>query len=162
MPASGAALYAGLGRRCRCPHRPPPPPSSHHHTRWINSFADRLYYRHLHGDKDTFPLAFAAAGKAHCYSQVHTPPGERYGWRRGHEVTAPGARESQPGLCPQTREVADVGHQARMDKLYGICVDQGFPYVRAMPLQPLVMASRPTRFPQPLLQAACSSGARGP
>lgn len=47
-------------------------------SRWINSFSDRLYYRHLHGDKDTFPLAFAAAGKAHCYSQVHTPPGERW------------------------------------------------------------------------------------
>ena len=29
----------------------------------------------LWGDKDTFGIAFAAAGKAHLYSQVAVPPG---------------------------------------------------------------------------------------
>jgi hypothetical protein len=42
---------------------------------WINSFADTVY-REVHGDKDTFPLAFAVAGKAHEYSQMPVPPGE--------------------------------------------------------------------------------------
>jgi len=28
------------------------------------------------GDKDTFGLAFAAAGKAHLFSQVAVPPGK--------------------------------------------------------------------------------------
>ncbi|GLC37647.1 hypothetical protein PLESTM_000631900 [Pleodorina starrii] len=50
---------------------------------WINSFGDRLYHRLLHGDKDTFALAFAAAGKAHCYSQVALPPGGVFQWGRG-------------------------------------------------------------------------------
>ncbi|KXZ49784.1 hypothetical protein GPECTOR_19g235 [Gonium pectorale] len=57
---------------------------------WINSFGDRLYHSHLHGDKDTFALAFAAAGKAHCYSQVDTPPGEGPAARgAGAELPAP-------------------------------------------------------------------------
>lgn len=37
---------------------------------WINTFSDRLYSKHLHGDKDTFALGFAAAGKASDFSQV--------------------------------------------------------------------------------------------
>lgn len=41
----------------------------------INSFADKLYWKGLHGDKDTFALAFAMAGKAHCYGQVQVHPG---------------------------------------------------------------------------------------
>ncbi|PNG99199.1 hypothetical protein TSOC_015027, partial [Tetrabaena socialis] len=49
---------------------------------WINSFGDRLYHRLLHGDKDTFALAFAAAGKAHCYRQVELPPGGAFQWGR--------------------------------------------------------------------------------
>ena len=35
--------------------------------------ADNKMY--LWGDKDTFPIAFAAAGKAHIFSQVSIPPG---------------------------------------------------------------------------------------
>ena len=30
------------------------------------------------GDKDTFGVAFAAAGKAHLYSQVAVPPGVNF------------------------------------------------------------------------------------
>ena len=41
---------------------------------WI-SFA-RENRRYLWGDKDTFGIAFAAAGKAHLFSQVAVPPGE--------------------------------------------------------------------------------------
>ncbi len=37
---------------------------------WVNSWADRLYHKHLHGDKDTFALGFALMGKAHMYRQV--------------------------------------------------------------------------------------------
>ncbi len=29
----------------------------------------------LWGDKDTFALAFALVGKAHCFNQVAVPPG---------------------------------------------------------------------------------------
>jgi len=32
-------------------------------------------YQHLHGDKDTFALAFALAYKAHKFRQLNTPPG---------------------------------------------------------------------------------------
>ncbi|GIL55869.1 hypothetical protein Vafri_11357 [Volvox africanus] len=32
------------------------------------------------GDKDTFPLAFAAVGKAHCYNQVGVPPSIYFTW----------------------------------------------------------------------------------
>ncbi len=42
----------------------------------------------LWGDKDTFSLAFALAGKAHCYNQVAVPPCE-YGMVR-HGVAAMG------------------------------------------------------------------------
>jgi hypothetical protein len=31
--------------------------------------------KYLWGDKDTYSLAFAAAGKAHLYFQVEIPPG---------------------------------------------------------------------------------------
>ncbi len=43
---------------------------------FINSYSDRIY-KTMWGDKDTFPLAFGLAGKAHLYSQVGVPPG---GW----------------------------------------------------------------------------------
>lgn len=36
--------------------------------------SDRMY-RRVHGDKDTFALAFAMAGKAHEYNQMSVPPG---------------------------------------------------------------------------------------
>jgi hypothetical protein len=46
---------------------------------FINSYSDRIY-KTMWGDKDTFPLAFGLAGKAHLYSQVQVPPG---GWGGG-------------------------------------------------------------------------------
>ena len=36
---------------------------------WINSFSDTIY-RTLWGDKDTYALAFAVAGKAHEFNQL--------------------------------------------------------------------------------------------
>lgn len=36
---------------------------------WINSFGDSVY-RALWGDKDTYALAFAVAGKAHAFNQL--------------------------------------------------------------------------------------------
>jgi hypothetical protein len=36
---------------------------------WINSFGDSVY-RALWGDKDTYALAFAVAGKAHEFKQM--------------------------------------------------------------------------------------------
>lgn len=36
---------------------------------WINSFGDTVY-RALWGDKDTYALAFAVAGKAHVFNQL--------------------------------------------------------------------------------------------
>lgn len=41
-----------------------------HWVLWVNTWHDRLYYRHLHGDKDTFALGFALAGAADQYMQV--------------------------------------------------------------------------------------------
>lgn len=36
---------------------------------WINSFSDSVY-RAVWGDKDTYALAFAVAGKAHVFNQI--------------------------------------------------------------------------------------------
>lgn len=36
---------------------------------WINTFGDTVY-RALWGDKDTYSLAFAVAGKAHAFNQL--------------------------------------------------------------------------------------------
>jgi hypothetical protein len=41
-----------------------------HWVFWINTWHDRLYYKLLHGDKDTFALGFALAGHAQEYKQV--------------------------------------------------------------------------------------------
>eukprot|EP00879_Flechtneria_rotunda_P005713 GHRR01006014.1.p1 GENE.GHRR01006014.1~~GHRR01006014.1.p1 ORF type:complete len:111 (-),score=43.05 GHRR01006014.1:1658-1990(-) len=41
-----------------------------HWVFWINSWADKLYQKLLHGDKDTFALGFALAGAASSYRQV--------------------------------------------------------------------------------------------
>ncbi|KAL6765645.1 mannosyltransferase putative-domain-containing protein [Haematococcus lacustris] len=58
---------------------------------WINTFAPQVY-AHIHGDKDTFPLAFALAGKAAEFRQVSIPPGGAFWWNRDVlEVKASGA-----------------------------------------------------------------------
>jgi hypothetical protein len=36
---------------------------------WINSFGDTLY-KAVWGDKDTYGMAFAVAGKAHMFNQL--------------------------------------------------------------------------------------------
>jgi hypothetical protein len=41
-----------------------------HWVFWVNTWHDRLYYKLLHGDKDTFALGFALAGHAAQYRQV--------------------------------------------------------------------------------------------
>eukprot|EP00877_Chromochloris_zofingiensis_P010931 jgi/Chrzof1/6091/Cz17g09110.t1 len=42
---------------------------------WVNTFHKRLYGEYFWGDKDTFSLGFAAAGKAHLFTQVSVPMG---------------------------------------------------------------------------------------
>uniref|UniRef100_A0A7S0VQ31 Uncharacterized protein n=1 Tax=Polytomella parva TaxID=51329 RepID=A0A7S0VQ31_9CHLO len=54
-----------------------------HFIWWINSFSDRLYSKFFHGDKETFPLGFAAAGKAQCFYHNKVPPGGVFKWTRG-------------------------------------------------------------------------------
>ncbi|WIA36793.1 hypothetical protein OEZ86_008048 [Tetradesmus obliquus] len=54
-----------------------------HWVLWVNTWHDRLYYRHLHGDKDTFALGFALAGAADQYMQVSVPPGGVFRWGSG-------------------------------------------------------------------------------
>jgi hypothetical protein len=44
----------------------------------MTSFSKDLY-QHLHGDKDTFGMAFASAKKVEEYVQVAVPPGAK--WR---------------------------------------------------------------------------------
>eukprot|EP00879_Flechtneria_rotunda_P021305 GHRR01022451.1.p1 GENE.GHRR01022451.1~~GHRR01022451.1.p1 ORF type:complete len:150 (-),score=40.23 GHRR01022451.1:1138-1587(-) len=51
-----------------------------HWVFWINSWADKLYQKLLHGDKDTFALGFALAGAASSYRQVVMPPGGAFWW----------------------------------------------------------------------------------
>jgi hypothetical protein len=53
-----------------------------HWVFWVNTWHDRLYYKLLHGDKDTFALGFALAGHAAQYRQVR-PNKNRLmlGWR---------------------------------------------------------------------------------
>uniref|UniRef100_A0A383VV11 Mannosyltransferase putative-domain-containing protein n=1 Tax=Tetradesmus obliquus TaxID=3088 RepID=A0A383VV11_TETOB len=46
----------------------------------INSFGDVLY-KALWGDKDTYSMAFAVAGKAHLFNQLQVPPGAALTWR---------------------------------------------------------------------------------
>jgi hypothetical protein len=41
---------------------------------WLNAWSD-VTYRLMHGDKDSFALGFAAAGKADEYEQLALPPG---------------------------------------------------------------------------------------
>jgi hypothetical protein len=41
-----------------------------HWVFWVNTWHDALYYKLLHGDKDTFALGFALAGHAAQYRQV--------------------------------------------------------------------------------------------
>jgi hypothetical protein len=36
---------------------------------WVNSFGDTLY-KAVWGDKDTYSMAFAVAGKAHVFNQL--------------------------------------------------------------------------------------------
>ncbi|GAX76845.1 hypothetical protein CEUSTIGMA_g4291.t1 [Chlamydomonas eustigma] len=48
---------------------------------WINSFPKDLEGS-MWGDKDTFGVAFAAAGKGHLYSQVDVPPAGLFAWRK--------------------------------------------------------------------------------
>ncbi len=76
--------------------------------RWINAFGDRLYHRLLHGDKDTFALAFAAAGKAHCYSQVAVPPGEPRGPSQLRLLVQGGRRRACAALTPAAAVACDV------------------------------------------------------
>jgi hypothetical protein len=47
---------------------------------WVNSYSDLLYSA-VWGDKDTYALAFAAAGKADAFAQVEVPPGAALTWR---------------------------------------------------------------------------------
>eukprot|EP00878_Enallax_costatus_P008903 GHUV01009307.1.p1 GENE.GHUV01009307.1~~GHUV01009307.1.p1 ORF type:complete len:671 (+),score=115.05 GHUV01009307.1:370-2382(+) len=47
---------------------------------WINTFGDSIY-KAVWGDKDTYGLAFAVAGKAHEFTQVQVPPGGGFTWR---------------------------------------------------------------------------------
>ncbi|KAF6241948.1 mannosyltransferase putative-domain-containing protein [Scenedesmus sp. NREL 46B-D3] len=49
---------------------------------WINSFGDTLY-KAVWGDKDTYSMAFAVAGKAHLFNQLQVPPGAALTWRNG-------------------------------------------------------------------------------
>ncbi|GAX76848.1 hypothetical protein CEUSTIGMA_g4294.t1 [Chlamydomonas eustigma] len=48
---------------------------------WINSYPEKLKGS-MWGDKDTFGLAFAVAGKAHLYFQVAVPPAGLFHWRK--------------------------------------------------------------------------------
>jgi hypothetical protein len=41
-----------------------------HWVFWVNTWHDRLYYKMLHGDKDTFALGFGLAGHAAQHRQV--------------------------------------------------------------------------------------------
>ena len=43
---------------------------------YLNSFGKDGVYKFMWGDKDSFMVAFALAGKAHMYQVVNTPPGE--------------------------------------------------------------------------------------
>ena len=49
---------------------------------WINGERERGSGDSLWGDKDTFSLAFACAGKAHLYSQVAVPPSGLFSWQK--------------------------------------------------------------------------------
>lgn len=61
-------------------------------TFWINTWHQQLYYHVIHGDKDTFALAFALAGQADEYRQVSVVPGGVFRWGKGQlEVKAMGA-----------------------------------------------------------------------
>eukprot|EP00775_Hariotina_reticulata_P006257 gene6257-6495_t len=44
-------------------------------TWFLNSFSDGHVYNYVYGDKDTYGVAFALAGKAHMYQHMNTPPG---------------------------------------------------------------------------------------
>jgi hypothetical protein len=44
-------------------------------TWFLNSFSDGHIYDFVYGDKDTYGVAFALAGKAHMYQHMNTPPG---------------------------------------------------------------------------------------
>lgn len=46
----------------------------------VNCWADKMHGSLLWGDKDTFAMGMALAGKAHMFSQVAVPPGESGGW----------------------------------------------------------------------------------
>lgn len=43
---------------------------------WFVNSHDQFFYSHLHGDKDTFQLAFHLAGQEDAFQQVTKPPGE--------------------------------------------------------------------------------------
>lgn len=45
-------------------------------TWFLNAFSKGHLYEFMYGDKDTYGLAFALAGKAHMYTHVNMPPGE--------------------------------------------------------------------------------------
>jgi hypothetical protein len=44
-------------------------------TWFVNSFSKGHMYEFMYGDKDTYGLGFALAGKAHMYTHVNMPPG---------------------------------------------------------------------------------------
>eukprot|EP00879_Flechtneria_rotunda_P001580 GHRR01001739.1.p1 GENE.GHRR01001739.1~~GHRR01001739.1.p1 ORF type:complete len:781 (+),score=205.53 GHRR01001739.1:562-2904(+) len=52
---------------------------------WITSHSKSIY-QVIYGDKDTFMLAFAAAGKATMYAQMPLPPGGV--WNEAHRASA--------------------------------------------------------------------------
>lgn len=54
----------------------PPCPADVLEWAWyLNSFGKDGVYKFMWGDKDSFGVAFAMAGKAHMYQQVNVPPG---------------------------------------------------------------------------------------
>jgi hypothetical protein len=48
-------------------------------TWFLNSFSDKGgVYDFMYGDKDTYGVGFAMAGKAHLYTHVNVPPGAHW------------------------------------------------------------------------------------
>ena len=45
-------------------------------TWFLNSFSKGHLYEFMYGDKDTYGVAMAMAGKAHMYTHMNMPPGE--------------------------------------------------------------------------------------
>lgn len=45
-------------------------------TWFLNAFSKGHLYEFMYGDKDTYGVGFALAGKAHMYQHMNMPPGE--------------------------------------------------------------------------------------